>query len=245
MSSLWSYGDSHAAGHELGTEFNHDLGKSWLRSIGYENRNKARNQLGVNNYNKLVKQKWYEEINHLCTPSLSYAGQLSEMLSYNFINRATPGSSNSLNILKMYQDQHNWQSDDLILFSVVTPFRFIPAKGLDESNHQVHWLPKHIAKVLLEDGPHEICFRLQTHGYIHTIRNLHNNTCILQTVSDDISVENIYPKFDIALSFTEFVARHYNKDVDNFRYPGGHLHESCHTAYAKFIKKNIQGIYEC
>jgi hypothetical protein len=139
----------------------------------------------------------------------------------------------------MYQDQHNWQSNDLILFSVVTPFRFIPAKGLEEHNHQVHWLPNHIAKVLLTDGPHEICFRLQTHGYIHTLRNLHKNTCILQTVSDDISVENIYPKFDIALSFTDFVAHHYNKDADDFRYPGGHFHESCHIAYAEYLYEQI------
>mgnify|MGYP003648119090 CR=1 FL=1 len=230
---LWSYGDSHAAGHELGTDYSEDVGKSWIRSIGYKDRSDARNQLGVDKYNKLVKQKWYQAINHLCTPSLSYAGQLATLLDYELINRATPGSSNSLNILKMYQDLSKWSNDDVILFSVVTPFRFIPGNDINNTNHQVHWLPKKIANVLWNDGPHEVCFRLQTHGYLHMAKNLHKNVYTLQTVPDDISVEGITPAFDIQLSFTEFVKNNY--DIESLRYPGGHLHEDVHITYAEYI----------
>ena len=230
---LWSYGDSHAAGYELGTNYSKDMGKSWFCSVGYEDRNEARNQLGVDKYNKLIKQKWYQEINHLCTPSLSYAGHLAKLLDYELVDRASPGSSNSLNMLKIYQDLSKWNNDDVILFSIVTPFRFIPGKDIDSGNHQVHCLPKNIAKVLWEDGPHEVCFRLQTHGYLHMAKNLHKNVYTLQTVPDDISVEGITPAFDIQLSFTEFVKTNY--DIESLRYPGGHLHEDVHVSYAEYI----------
>lgn len=231
---LWSYGDSHAAGHELGTDYADDLGARWYQKLGYKDRNHARS-IGVFKYNKKVKSKWYKEINDLCTPELSYAGKLASLLSCEFVSRAEPGSSNSLNILKMYQDSKQWHSDDIILFSVVTPLRYIPANNILATNHQVHWLPEDIAKILWKDGPHDVCFRLQTHGYMHMVRNLHKNVCILQTVPDDISVEDITPKFDINFSFTEFISQYYKVSVDTFRYPGGHLHEDCHASFAEYI----------
>src|SRR6056300_1253380 len=105
---LWSYGDSHAAGHELGTKYTHDLGASWFASEGWHSndtsttvRNVCRNRLGVEKYNKTIKQKWYKHINNKCTPSLSYAGILADRLGIELINRAEPGSSNSLSIYKM------------------------------------------------------------------------------------------------------------------------------------------------
>ena len=53
---LWSYGDSHALGAELGTEHAHDLAKGWLKEqFNYDDRNQARNDLGVEKYNIKIK----------------------------------------------------------------------------------------------------------------------------------------------------------------------------------------------
>ena len=237
---VWSYGDSHAAGHELGTIHQRDLGESFLNSLGFYKdssnpaRRIARHKLGIDQYNKLVKEKWYNHINNVCTPELSYAGEFSKLLGYEFINRAEPGSSNSLNIYKLYQDLDKFENDDLILFSVVTPFRFIPGSDINKTNHQVHWLPDSIAKTLWEYGPHEVCFKLQTHGYIHLLKNLPQKTIILKTVDDDVSVNEINPSFDLSLSFSGHVGT-YSSNIDDLRYPGGHFHESCHKKFAEFI----------
>lgn len=242
---LWSYGDSHPAGHELGTEYAHDLGASWFASErwysddpGTTVRNVCRNRLGVEKYNKIVKQKWYKHIHNQCTPSLSYAGVLAEHLGAELVNRAEPGSSNSLSILKMYQDIGKYQPEDIVLFSVVTPFRYIPANDIDATNHQIHWLPLHQAEVLWDVGPHEVCFKLQSHGYIQLAKSLHSNTVTLKTVNDDWSVQGRSCTFDIPLSFYEYTTQQVDdpeNGIDPYRYPGGHLHESLHKMYGDYL----------
>lgn len=237
---IWSYGDSHAAGAELGTVHQKDLAESFLNSLGFFSDKKdtarriARRKLGVEKYNKLVKEKWYETINHVCDSKLSYAGEFAKLAGCELVDRAKSGSSNSLNIYKVYQDLDKYAKDDLILFSVVTPLRFIPASDIEKTNHQVHWLPDNIAKVLWEYGPHDVCFRLQTHGYIQILKNLPQKIIILRTVDEDISVNGITPSFDLDLSFTGHVGT-YSNNVDDLRYPGGHFHESCHVKFAEYI----------
>lgn len=237
---IWSYGDSHAAGHELGTEYKDDLGEKYLNSLGFYKeefltaRKVARRNLGVEKYNKLVKEKWYNHINHICSADISYAGIFATLLGCDLVNRAEPGSSNSLNIYKVYQDLEKYEKDDIILFSVVSPFRFIPGNDIEKRNHQAHWLPDTIAKILWEYGPHEICFKLQTHGYIHLLNSLPQKTIICKTVNEDITVNGIEPKIDLQFSFTEYVGT-FSANIDDLRYPGGHFHESCHEKYAEYI----------
>lgn len=246
---LWNYGDSHAAGHELGTVYSDDLGERWFNSIGwYSNdpgttvRNVCRNKLGVEKYIKKIRTQWYKHINSQCTPELSYAGLLAKRLGAELINRAEPGSSNSLNIYKMYQDFNQYQPDDIILFSVVTPLRYIPANDITATNHQIHWLPAHQAEVLWDEGPHEVCFRLQTHGYIQLAKSLHSRCYTLKTVNDDMAVLEKDIELDIPLSFyqlTEQHVDHLENGIDHYRYPGGHLHESLHQAYAEYLYEQI------
>ena len=140
-------------------------------------------------------------------------------------------------MLKMYEDKEQWNSDDIVLFSVVTPLRYIPADNIKSMDHQVHWLPDKAAKIMYKWGPHNICFNLQTHGYMTMSKVMHQNMYTLQTVSDDISVNGFTPKFDIEISFAKYVEE--NFATDNYRYPGGHLHEDCHVAYANYLHEAI------
>jgi len=246
---LWSYGDSHAAGHELGTKYAHDLGASWFASEGWHSddpgttvRNVCRNRLGVEKYNKIIKQKWYKHIDRQCMPELSYSGILAKRLGAELINRAEPGSSNSLSIYKMYQDYNQYQPEDIVLFSVVTPLRYIPANDIKATNHQIHWLPARQAEVLWDVGPHEVCFRLQTHGYIQLAKSLHSRCYTLKTINEDMAVLEKDIELDIPLSFYQLAEQHVNdpeNGIDPYRYPGGHLHESLHQAYAEYLYEQI------
>lgn len=246
---IWSYGDSHAAGHELGTEYSDDLGERWYNSQGWYSddpsttvRNVCRNRLGIDKYNKTIKQKWYKHIKSQCMPELSYAGILADRLGADLISRAEPGSSNSLSIYKMYQDCSKYQPEDIVLFSVVTPLRFIPANDITATNHQIHWLPEHQAEVLWDVGPHEVCFRLQTHGYIQLAKSLHPRCYTLKTVNDDMSVLEKDIKLDIPLSFYQLVEQHVNdpeNGIDPYRYPGGHLHEDLHVVYGEYLTNEL------
>ena len=246
---IWSYGDSHAAGHELGTKYAHDLGASWFASEGWYSddpnttvRHVCRNRLGVEKYGKIIKQKWYKHIRNQCTPSLSYAGVLAERLGAELVNRAIPGSSNSHSILQMYQDVEQYQPDDIVLFSVVTPFRYIPANDIDATNHQIHWLPEYQAEVLWDVGPHDVCFRLQTHGYIPLARSLHPRCYTFKTVNDDMTVLGKDVDVNIPLSFYQLSEQHVNEPengIESYRYPGGHLHEDLHVAYGEYLANEL------
>lgn len=236
---LWSYGDSHAAGHELGTEHAHDLAKSWLlKEFGYGDRNQAKDELGLEKYNVKIKKKWYKHINNQCIPELSYAGLLANKLGYKLVSQALPGSSNSLSMLKMYQDIDKWDKDDIILFSVVTPLRFIPANDIKELNHQVHWLSDKDAEVMWRVGPHDVCFKLQTHGYIKLAKSLHKNVFTLKTVGEDTSVEGRDCDINLPISFTDYLDENGFNTYLN-RYPGGHLHETCHELFADYIYNEL------
>jgi hypothetical protein len=236
---IWSYGDSHAAGHELGTKYSDTVGLDYIHQLGYESRRAAKKALGDKKYNNTIKQTWYKDIDYKCNPSLSYAGQLAKMSNKELINRAEPGSSNCLNILKMYKDVDEWHSTDTILFSVATPLRYMPAYDNTVTNYQIHWLPKKIAEILWKYGPHDICVKLQAHGHINTARSMHPNIIILKTQNHEMAVNRILPKINVPLSFTEFTVQ--NFEIEKCRYPGGHLHEDCHTAYAEYMN-NLQDI---
>jgi len=142
----------------------------------------------------------------------------------------------------MYQDFKKYQPEDIVLFSVVTPLRFIPANDITATNHQIHWLPDHQAEVLWDVGPHEVCFRLQTHGYIQLARSLHSQCYTLKTINEDMTVLEKDIELDIPLSFYQLTEHHVNdpeNGIDSYRYPGGHLHESLHVAYAEYLYEQI------
>ena len=242
---LWSYGDSHAAGHELGSS--PDLGREWLKkTVGFDSRLEAKEKLG-GKYTEIVREKWYDHLENVmplsdprhCNPSLSYAGVLSQELECDFINRAKPGSSNDYMAYRMLQDMKEWMPEDIILISVVTPYRFMPKHNLEKMNYQLHWLPFNIQNTFDKYGASNESILLWNQGLVTMMKAMHIGSVVCFTTDDDMSVlgENMsnYVR-DIPLSLSSFVAHNYEDDM---RYLGGHFHEDCHMAYAEYIKGYI------
>lgn len=236
MNKVWSYGDSHAAGHELGNQWSDSLGTDWLNyNFGVANRDQAIKEMGADRYRKIVKEKWYKQLDDTtgrCRPELSYAGEFANLVGYTLVNRANPGNSNSHSVKQMLHDMPIWKNDDIILFSVCTFRRYISASEPEKRNHQIHWLDPNAADIMLQHGPHDDCFKMQTLAYISLIKSMHTNVIVLQTVSEDISVGSVRPTFTVQDSFTDFSN---NNSIGDFRYPGGHIHESLHKQYSKLI----------
>lgn len=239
--TLWSYGDSHAAGHELGAVS--DLGRDWLKTnYGFDSRIEAKEKLG-SKYTDIVRTKWYEYLQSImpendprhCTPELSYASVLSCIMGHEFVNRAKPGSSNDYISYLLFADREKWDAEDIIVVSIVTPKRFMPKQDKRIRNHQIHWLPFSVQDTFEKYGPSDESFNLWNQGLVHMMKGIHPNTVILYTTDDDMSVlgfdttENMR---DVPLSLTAFVEENWNEDM---RYLGGHFHEDCHKAYGEYI----------
>lgn len=240
---LWSYGDSHAAGHELGSDA--DLGASWLlENYGSANRQDIVKKLGQQKYNDTVKKRWHEHIKHKtsgdvfgtpCSPELSYAGQLAKLLGYEYINNAVPGSSNDYSVLRFIRDLPNIGKKDLVVFSAVTPTRFLHSKDEIYTRTQIQWLPEKVQKTFFDYGPNDKSFSLWSQGLIHLVKNSHKKTLFLRTCRHDTypvegvdTTETFFPLND----FTTYSFEKYGSDI---RYVGGHIHERCHLDYARYV----------
>lgn len=239
--TLWSYGDSHAAGHELGSVS--DLGKSWLKeNYGFDSRIEAREKLG-SKYTDTIRNKWYDYLNTImpktnprhCNPELSYANIFAQKIGHGFANRAKPGSSNDYISYLLFTDKEKWDKDDIIMMSIVTPKRFMPKYNIRVRNHQIHWLPFSVQEVFEKHGPSDESFNIWNQGLVHMMKTFHNNTIILSTTDDDRSVlgfDSTRDIIDIPLSLTAFVEQNWEEDM---RYLGGHFHEDCHKEYGNYL----------
>lgn len=241
--NLWSYGDSHAAGHELG--YVNDRGLKWLKeNYGYNSRLEAKKIL-KDRYIDVVRNHWYNYLAENfprrkirnCDPRLSYAGKIANYYDAELINRAVPGASNDMVVHRMLNDMKKWNHEDLILSSVVTPYRFMPEHDMTKTNYQIHWLDIKKQRDFLEIGPSDTSFRLWNQGLLHLIKSLHPNVKLIATVNPNIEVNNVDTTtdlFSVNLSMTQFSA---NNFIEDMRYPGGHFDEKVHKAFAEYIIK--------
>jgi hypothetical protein len=238
---LWSYGDSHAAGHELG--YVTDRGLKWLKeNYDYNSRLEAKTHL-KNRYTDVVRNHWYNYLTENfpprkirnCDPSLSYAGKIANHYNAELVNRAVPGASNDMIAYRMLDDMQKWNHEDLILSSVVTPYRFMPEHDMSKTNYQLHWLDIKKQRNFLEIGPSYTSFKLWNQGLLHLIKSLHSNVKMIATVELDIEVNNVNTStdlFSLNLSMSQFAANNFSEDM---RYLGGHFDEKVHEAFAEYI----------
>ena len=231
---LYSYGDSHAAGHELGSDPN--LGKAWLKeNFGFEDRQKAKKQRGEEYFSK-VKNKWLAHIKNHCNAELSYAGQYANLIGAELVNRAVPGSSNDWSAIRLLEDLENITSDDIVMFSLCTHERFLSGQGEDVTRTQVQWQPLKVQRILYKYGPSGKSFALWTQAIVHMVKNI-ANTIIIKTTDVDISVNGVETINVTAQPFSQFAM--YTAGHDDIRYPAGHIHEHYHKLYAEYLKDLI------
>ena len=229
---LYSYGDSHAAGHELGSAS--DLGKAWLKEhYGVEHRD----HLDPTVYHKIVRPAWIKYIkDNKCNPTLSYAGQLAKMIDAELVDRAIPGSSNDWSAMRLLEDLSRITADDIVLFSICTPARFLSGKGEDEVRTQIHWQPMKVQRILYEYGPHDNSFNIWNQGLIHLISNITHDPIIIKTNDDSIEVKGQDTTYNLLFTETSFTQFAFNKaGHDDIRYPAGHIHEDYHKLYAEYL----------
>jgi hypothetical protein len=229
---LWSYGDSHAAGHELGVLEN--LGKDWLhKTFNVESRDQYIKTYGQKAYKTilypLISSTVYNDGKHM-NPSLSYAGQLANKLGCDLISRAIPGGSNDLSVSKFFDDLVRIQNDDVVLFSLTSVHRFFSENG-DTSKLSEH-------EYMIEHGPSEETWRLWAQGLIALVNNHPYNRGRIIFVNTanhilDVNSISITEKMNnvVSLPFIEFT----NDYGSNTRYPLGHIAEHIHSDYADFI----------
>jgi len=225
---LYSYGDSHAAGHELGSA--PDLGKAWLKeNYGVENRG----HLDPIVYHNIVRPAWNEYIkDNKCNPTLSYAGQLAKMIDAELVDRAIPGSSNDWSAMRLLEDLTHIKADDIVLFSICTPERFLSGQGEDVTRTQIQWQPEKIQRILFQYGPSDKSFNLWTQSIFHMVKNI-SNSLIVKTTDNNIEVNGIDTTNINLESFTQFALR--TAGHNDIRYPVGHIHEDYHKLYAEYL----------
>lgn len=231
---LYSYGDSHAAGHELGTA--PDLGKAWLKeNFGTS----SRYDIDEKTYNTKVRPAWEKFISgRSCNPQLSYAGQLAKILDIELVDRAIPGSSNDWSAMRLLEDLPKLNKDDIVLFSICTPTRFLSGRGEGITRTQIQWQPPKVQKILYEYGPHENSYNIWNQGLIHLVKSIPCITHVIKTNKDRIKVKGQDTSRHLLLTETSFTQFANNKagHID-IRYPVGHIHEAYHTLYAEYLRE--------
>jgi hypothetical protein len=230
---LYSYGDSHAAGQELGTV--PDLGKAWLKENFGVN---SRYDIDQKTYNTKVRPAWENYIRgRSCNAKLSYAGQFAKLLDVELIDRAIPGSSNDWSVMRLLEDLPKLNKDDIVLFSVCTPTRFISGRGEGITRTQIQWQPLKVQRVLYKYGPNEKSYNIWNQGLIHLIKSIPCKTYIIKTNKDSIKVKGQDTTRNLLLtktSFTQFALK--KAGHDDIRYPVGHIHEAYHRLYAEYLE---------
>lgn len=225
---LWSYGDSHPGGHELGS-FD-DLGRAWLtKNFNVSDRNQFMQKYGNHVYKNTLYPLWNREIGTPHRPELSYAGQLADIIGAEFVSRAIPGSGNDSSVVNFIQDLKQISSDDVVLFSVSSIHRFVSVVGRHSK------LLEHTE--MISSGPSDNSWKIWGNGMVQLILNLCKCKLVIvsSTQIDDFDIEGI--NFIKSLdNFFEIEFMSFANQYDyNVRYPLGHISEHVHKDYAKLI----------
>lgn len=227
--TLWSYGDSHAAGHELGT-FG-DLGEKFLMShFGVKNRTDYIEKYGNEKY-KTVLYPFVSLHTHGrdVNPHLSYAGELSKILLMPLRSRAVPGCGMDHQVALFFEDLDSINSDDVVLFTLSSVYRYYSENGRHTK------LLEH--PYIVTDGPCNDTWKLWRQGLIILLNQISPCKIIfVETNTDDSCTvkEKNFAKGLQNLFHTGFINYAFQKPY-NVQYPLGHIHEDIHKEYSNLL----------
>jgi hypothetical protein len=231
---LWTFGDSHTAGQELGTGLtSHDIDR-WVKSItSFNNHLEAEQMMSATEYALKIMMPWDCYIKECFSPELSYAGILAKNKKLNLNNRAMPGASMD-QIFKIFYStvgEINFDEDEVI----VAPTYF--GRWITQQNKKFNF---HLLddKNLLSYMQLVPCDSTQILYYYSMIFYMQTNYPKIRLVKiyDDHYDYGIYKKIKFVNDISMFS---YFRDTihDRTRYPGQHFNEAAHEYFATYINE--------
>lgn len=238
---VYIFGCSHAAGHELGpkrTDY-----KAFMRARGFDNVAQAKSELSFKEYDSKISRPWYKRINSVCTPLLSWAGQIAQKLDMSFINFAIPGCSADfqINLLMEEVDKIDW-SKDLVLFGNPISHRYTIKPGLSlqyvQLNHLYANVQPHQVKFLSQVVPSDETMLLHYYGLVTYLKQKYPKVVNCEMCIPGENVKDRTFRVDNQFYVEESLAD-FAKKFDDAFYPGLHYREHIHEKYAEYVLEKL------
>lgn len=181
MSKVWSFGCSHVRGTELGIGKYMDTDQWLLNTFGKtsitEFSKKETDQL-QNMWHDILLKLWDETDLLDYEMTLSYSGQVAEILGYKLYNKGIRGSGADRafhEFLKVEKDI-DWDND-VVFIGFTYPYRFMFEEEQNDRNRNLNWMAhskevgfKEFYEGMLQWGPTDFSWASWSAGLYHMIK---------------------------------------------------------------------------
>ena len=231
---IWTFGDSHTAGDELGTGLLIDDMNRWVKSISkFNSVSEAKNMLSETDYISTIMMPWFHYIEEKYSPELSYAGILAKNKKLNLINHAVRGASMD-QIFKIFYSkvgEINFDEDVVI----VAPTYF--GRWITQQNKKFnfHFLDEKSMLSYMQLAPCDSTQILYYYSIIFYMQTTYPKIKIVKIYDDQPDYE-IYKSIKFVNDISMFS---YFRDTihDQTRNPGLHFNEAAHMDFATYINE--------
>jgi hypothetical protein len=231
---LWTFGDSHTAGHELGTGLSVSDINCWVRSISkFDSHHEAQRVLSNDDYISNIMIPWHHYTNQKYSPELSYAGLLASENNLQLVNCAVLNASMDqiFRIFNSTVDKINFDEDEVLL----APTFYGRWTTQEDMQFNVHFLNESNILSYMQLAP---CDSTQVLYYYSMI-------FYMQTTYPKIKIVKIYddqPDYEIykSIKFVNDVSMFsYFRDTIHIetQYPAFHFNEAAHEYFATYVNE--------
>ena len=231
---LWTFGDSHTAGVELGTGLSIDDVNRWVKSISkFNSVDEANQMLSEPDYISTIMTPWHHYIKYKYSPELSYAGILAKKNNLELVNCAVPNAS-MYQIFKIFYstvDKINFEEDDVL----VAPTFY--GRWTTQMNKQfnAHVLDEKIMLSFMHIAPCDRTQILYYYSLIFYMQTIYPKIKIVKIYNDQTDYD-IYKKIKFVNNISMF--SYLNKTIHNqTKYPGLHFNEAAHEYFATYVNE--------
>lgn len=253
MSKVWTFGCSHARGTELGINKYLDteqwlvdnFGKTDIMSFSKEETSKLQNM-----WHDLTIKLWDETDLLEYETTLSYSGQVAEILGYDIENRAVRGSGadRALHEFIKAHDDIDWDKD-IVFFGYTYPYRFMYEEDRYDRNRNLNWMSnskekgfKEFYEGMLKWGPTDFSWTAWSAGIYHLIKLQHPKVNMIDATGQ---MNGRMKKFLDTIKCHDLTLQDFAKyDIIDGKkvydlYPQYHFKEYAHKAFAEYLVKEL------
>ena len=223
--TVWSFGCSHAAGHEIQSGFTQDDMLAFYYTHGFNNcddlylcKDQKRKANVEKKWLKLLGQNDHE-------PNLAYPGIVAKLKDTELKNCARSGSGIDYSYNQFLKNKKHFKQDDIVLFELPPTLRY---QGSTGESVQVAYITNRAAQEYI---PNSFMLEEFYKLVINEVKEVAYTIDIYPETSDQMLLN--VPKSN-SISLNQMSEKH-----NNVQYPFHHYHYDTHALFADYLVKEV------
>lgn len=223
--TVWSFGGSHAAGHEMQSGFTQDDMRAFYYTHGFNNIDDLYNCKDQKR-KAIFEKKWLKQLgqnDH--APNLAFPGMVAKLKDTELKNFAVSGSGIGFSYEMFLDNKKHFKQDDIVLFELSPTYRY--QNSINEHVQVAYITNRDAQKYIPNSFMLEEFYKL----VINEVKDFTYRIHIYCDTADQMLLN--VPKSN-SISLHQMSEKH-----NNVQYPFHHYHYDTHKLFAEYLVKEV------